>query len=253
MSHPRISAVVICGNEEANIGDCLDSVTWCDEIVVVDSMSTDRTAEIARRFTDKVLQRPWPGYVAQKNFALEQATGDWIVSLDADERCTPELREELLRVLAEADGIDGFLVKRHVHYLGRWINHGGWYPDYKLRIVRRGRARWTGDDPHDKLVTEGRTRDLEGELTHTTYRDFAHQLRVIGRFSDIVVDGWIRKGRPPSLFKALFHPPIKFLECYVWKLGFLDGWPGFVIAAASAFYVFTKHVKHRERMKTVDR
>jgi len=245
-----ISAVVICGNEEANIGDCLESVKWCDEIVVVDSMSADRTPEIARRYTKKVIQRPWPGYVAQKNFALEQATGDWVLSLDADERCTPGLKAGLERALASADGIDGFRVKRHVKYLGRWINHGGWYPDWKLRIVRRGRAKWTGVDPHDKLEANGLTRDLDADLEHYTYRDFSHQLKTIDRFSDVVVGEWIKEGRTPSLFKLLFHPPVKFLECYVWKLGFLDGWPGFVIAKASAFYVFIKQVKLRERTRS---
>jgi len=247
MTRPRISAVVICGNEEANIGDCLESVKWCDEIVVVDSMSADRTPEIARKYTPKVIQRPWPGYVAQKNFALEQATCDWVFSLDADERCTPELKSGLERALESTDGIDGFRVKRHVFYFGRWINHGGWYPDWKLRVVRRGRARWTGVDPHDKLVADGPTRDLDLDLVHHTYRDFAHQLRTIDRFGDVVVAEWIKEGRKPSLLKLLFHPPFKFLECYVWKLGFLDGWAGFVIAVASSFYVFTKHVKHRER------
>jgi glycosyltransferase involved in cell wall biosynthesis len=245
-----ISAVVICGNEEANIADCLESVKWCDEIVVVDSMSADRTPEIARRYTDKVIRRPWPGYVAQKNFALEQGTGDWLFSIDADERCTPELKAAVERAVASADGVDGFRVKRRVRYLGRWINHGGWYPDWKLRVVRRGRARWTGVDPHDKLVADGPTRDLDADLEHYTYRDFSHQLKTIDRFSDVVVEEWIKAGRRPSLFKQLFHPPVKFLECYLWKLGFLDGWPGFVIAKASAFYVFTKQVKLRERTKS---
>jgi glycosyltransferase involved in cell wall biosynthesis len=247
MTRPRISAVVICGNEEANIADCLESVRWCDEIVVVDSMSSDRTPDIARRYTGRVIQRPWPGYVAQKNFALEQATCDWILSLDADERCTPELKAAIEIALPPADGVDGFRVRRHVRYLNRWINHGGWYPDWKLRVVRRGRAKWAGVDPHDKLVTEGQTRDLDADLIHFTYRDFSQQLKTIDRFSDVVVAEWVKEGRRPSLLKLLFHPPIKFLECYIWKRGFLDGWAGFIIAKASAFYVFTKHAKLRER------
>ncbi len=246
MTRPTISAVVICFNEEAAIRDCLESVKWCDEIVVVDSNSTDRTVEIAREYSPKLIQRPWPGYIAQKNFALEQATKDWAFSIDADERCTPELRADIERALAASEGVNGYRVKRHVHYLGRWINHGGWYPDWKVRLVRPGKAKWTGVDPHDKLVAEGTTRDLGGELVHLTYRDFAHQLRTIDRFGDVAVAEWMKEGRRPSLLKLLFHPPIKFLECWIWKLGLLDGWAGFVIAKASAFYVFTKHVKHRE-------
>jgi len=246
----RVSAVVICWNEEADIAECLESVKWCDEIVVVDSESTDRTVEIARRYTDRVIVRPWPGFVAQKNFALEQATGDWILSVDADERCTPGLPDEIKAALAgAADDVGGFSMKRHVWYMGRWINHGGWYPDRKVRLVRRGRARWTGTDPHDKLEADGRVEKLKGELVHFTYRDLNHQLQTMRNFSDVAAAEWVKAGKKFCLFKAIFHPPLKFLECYVWKLGFLDGWPGFVIAAASAFYVRMKYVKLWERTR----
>ncbi len=243
----KVSGVVICGNEERNIADCLESLRWCDEIVVVDSLSTDKTVEIARRFTDKVIQRPWPGYVAQKQFALEQCTGDWILSLDADERCTPELRDAIKRELPSANGVAGFEMKRHVHYLGRWINHGGWYPDWKLRLVRRGQAKWSGVDPHDRLQTDGPVKRIPADIVHYTYRDFAHQIRIINHFSDVITDEWVKQGRKFSLLDAVFHPVGKFLECYVWKLGILDGWAGFVIAVASAFYTFARQVKMREK------
>lgn len=243
----KISVSIITFNEEHNLIDCLESVRGCDEIVVVDSFSTDRTVEIARRYTDRVIQRAWPGYVAQKNFALEQCTGDWILCLDADERCTPELRDEIRGALVVSDSTVGYTMSRHTRYLGRWINHGGWYPDRKLRLVRRGRARWEGVDPHDKLVADGPTADLQGEIHHFTYRSFAHQLRIVNKFSDVAVDEWIKEGRLPSLFLMLFHPPIKFLECYVWKLGFLDGLAGFIIAVTSSFYAFAKHVKLWEK------
>lgn len=245
---PNVSAVIICGNEEHNIASCLESVSWCQEIIVVDSMSTDRTVDIARRYTDRVIQRPWPGYVEQKQFALEQATGDWLFSLDADERCTPQLRDAILRELAHDHGVDGFAVKRHVFYLGRWINHGGWYPDWKLRLVRRGRARWSGVNPHDRLLCDGPVKRIDADIVHYTYRDFAHQIRIINQFSDVVTHEWIKQGRRFSILDALFHPPAKFLECYVWRLGFLDGWPGFVIAIASAFYTFARQVKMREKI-----
>jgi glycosyltransferase involved in cell wall biosynthesis len=245
----KVSAVVVCGNEEAHIAACLESVRWCDEVVVVDSQSTDRTAEIAARYADRLIQRPWAGYVAQKQFALDQAGGDWVLSVDADERCTPELREAARRALAAADaeGVAGFEVRRHVFYLGRWIDHGGWYPDWKLRLVRRARARWVGVDPHDRLEVDGPVRRLEADLLHFTYRDFAAQLRTVDRFSDVAAESWRLAGRGFSLLDALLHPPAKFLECYVWKRGFLDGWPGFVIAATSAFYVFARQVKLREK------
>jgi glycosyltransferase involved in cell wall biosynthesis len=243
VTRPRVSAAIICRDEEAHIEACLASVGWCDEIVVVDSGSTDRTVELARKFTPHVIHHDWPGYVAQKNFALERATGDWVFSLDADERCTPELRDAIRAALAADPGVAGYEVRRHVFYLGRWIDHGGWYPDWKLRVVRRGRARWAGVDPHDKLVADGATARLDADLVHHTYARFADQLRTIQRFSDVVAGEWQKQGRRFSLARALVHPPAKFLECFVWKRGFLDGWPGFVIAVASAFYVFAKHVK----------
>jgi glycosyltransferase involved in cell wall biosynthesis len=246
-----VSALVVCGNEEANIAACLESVRWCDEIVVIDSFSSDRTPEIARRFTDRVIQRAWQGFADQKQFALEQAKGDWVLNLDADERCTPELRDAIRAALpgADASGIAGFEVRRHVFYLGRWIDHGGWYPDWKLRVARRDRARWGGIEPHDRLEVDGRVERLAADLEHYTYRDFAHQLRTVDRFSAVFAERWQQEGRRFSLLDALFHPPAKFLECYVWKRGFLDGWPGFVIAATSAFYVFAKQVKLRERTR----
>jgi len=185
--------------------------------------------------------------VAQKNFALEQATGDWIFSLDADERCTPELRDAIRRALPAADGVAGFEMRRHVYYLGRWIDHGGWYPDWKLRLVRRGRAKWTGVDPHDRLLADGAVRRIHADIVHYTYRDFAHQIRIVNHFSDVISEEWIKQGRRFSLLDAILHPPAKFLECYVWKLGFLDGWPGFVIAVASAFYTFARQAKMREK------
>lgn len=246
---PRISAVVICANEEDRIGACLESVAWCDEIVVVDSGSADRTVEIARKFTSRVLHRDWSGYVAQKNWALAQARGDWIFCIDADERCTPALRAAIEFALADAPDCDGLEVRRHVFYLGRWIDHGGWYPDWKLRVVRRGRARWGGVDPHDKLLADGSVRRLDADLVHLTYRDFGDHLRTVQRFSDVVVDGWVREGRRFSLAGALVHPPAKFLECWLWKRGILDGWAGFVIAATSAFYVFSREVKLWERTR----
>ncbi len=240
----RLSVTIITLNEESALPACLDSVRWADEVVVVDSGSTDRTSEIARAAGARFVPHAWEGHVRQKQFALEQASGDWILCLDADEQVSPELKAEIEATLrAPADGTDGFSMPRHTFYLGRWIDHGGWYPDRKVRLVRRGRARWTGVDPHDRLETDGRVGELSGEIHHATYRDLAHQLRTIQSFSDIAVREWRKEGRGFCLARLLFHPPAKFLACYVWKLGFLDGLPGFLIAANSAYYVFLKHAK----------
>jgi glycosyltransferase involved in cell wall biosynthesis len=244
MGGAKVSATIITYNEEKNIGACLESIAWADEIIVVDSLSTDRTPDICRGYTQKLIQRPWPGHVQQKQFALEQATGDWIVSLDADERLAPGSREEILRAIAAAaPGIDGFMFPRHSFYLGRWINHGGWYPDYKLRLIRKGKGRWGGIDPHDKLEVEGKTGTISSEILHFVYRSLSHQLATVDSFSDITARQWQEQGRAFRLLPLLARPPLKFLECYLWKQGFRDGLPGFIIAVASSFYVFLKYAK----------
>ena len=241
---PKVSATVICKNEAHNIEDCLKSLAWCDEIVVVDSGSTDATVELAKKYTPKVIHHEWPGFIAQKNYAMEQATGDWVISLDADERCTPELRELLTKELEAADaGLAGFEVRRHVYYLGRWIDHGGWYPDWKLRVVRRGKATWGGVNPHDKLMADGPVKRIEADLVHFTYRDFAQHIRTINHFSDVVCAEYVKEGRKPSVFQAVFHPPWKFFESYILKGGILDGFPGLVVSAGMAFMVFARYVK----------
>jgi hypothetical protein len=245
----RVSAAVICRDEADRIAACLESVAWCDEVLVVDSGSTDGTLEIARKHATRVLERDWPGYAAQRDFALQQASGDWVLCLDADERCTPALRDAIRSALATDPPLAGYAVRRHAFHLGRWIDHGGWYPDWKLRLVRRGRARGGGVEPHDKLVVDGPVGRLDADLEHYTYRDFADHLRTVQRFSDLVSDEWVKQGRRFSLALALLHPPAKFFECWLWKQGFRDGWPGFVIAATSAFYVFAKHVKLWEKTR----
>jgi glycosyltransferase involved in cell wall biosynthesis len=244
MGGAKVSATIITYNEEKNIGACLESIAWADEIIVVDSLSTDRTPDICRGYTQKVIQRPWPGHVQQKQFALEQATGDWIVSLDADERLAPDSREEILQAIAAAaPDINGFMFPRHSFYLGRWINHGGWYPDYKLRLIRKGKGSWGGVDPHDKLEVEGNTGRLASEILHYVYRSLSHQLATVDSFSAITARQWREQGKSFRLLPLLVRPPLKFFECYLWKQGFRDGLPGFIIAVASSFYVFLKYAK----------
>src|SRR6185503_12481702 len=153
---------------------------------------------------------------------------------------------EVRRELPLAGDAAGFETRRHAWYLGRWIGHGGWYPDWKIRLVRRGRATCQGREPHYRLVPDGPVRRLKAEIHHYPYRDFKDQLRTVDRFSDVFRERWVKEGKKFRLLKALFHPPAKFLGCYFWKLGLLDGWPGFVIAVTSAFYVFAKYVKLRE-------
>lgn len=239
-----LAACVIACNEEDRIGDCLASVAFADEIIVVDSGSTDRTVAIAREHGARVIVREWPGYVAQKNFALEQAATDWVLCLDADERVSPRLAEEIRRVVAADPGVVvGYRMPRKTFYLGRWILHGGWYPDRKVRLVRRGRARWGGVDPHDRLEAEGPVGTLAGDIEHRTYRDIADHLRTIDRFTSVAAGESHARGRGGALAGMLFNAPAKFWKMYLLKAGFLDGLPGFVVAVLGSYYVFLKYAK----------
>jgi glycosyltransferase involved in cell wall biosynthesis len=250
MATPKLTAAIITFNEEHNICRCLESVRWMDELIVVDSFSTDRTVELARQYTGKVVQRPWPGHVKQKQFALEQGSGQWVLSLDADEELSSDAAEEIRAALAAADAaVNGFSFPRQSFYLGRWIRHGGWYPDRKVRLVRRGHARWGGDDPHDKLVADGKTRDLSGKINHYVYRDISHQLRTVDNFSRITAGQWHEQGKRAGAGAMIFKSIGKFFETYIWKLGMLDGMPGFIISVISAYYVFLKYAKLWELQK----
>ena len=243
-SHSSLSVCIIAFNEEDNIRECLESVKWADEIVVVDSNSADRTVEIARKYTDRVIQRPWPGHVEQKNFALEQASCDWVLSIDADERVSPELAAEIRDAIHTGDRPQtGYTVPRKTYYLGRWITHGGWYPARKLRLVRRGAAQWRGINPHDHLYAEGPAGTLKGDLYHYTYRDISDHLATIDKFTTIAGGEMYARSRRHALSHMLLNPPAKFIKMYFLRLGFMDGLPGFVVAVLSSYYVFLKYAK----------
>jgi len=243
-SRASLAVCVIAQDEEERIGACLASVAFADEIVVVDSGSTDRTVGIARAAGARVIERAWPGYVAQKNFALEQATTEWVLCVDADEQVSPQLAESIRNALATAPAsVAGYRMARRTLYLGRWILHGGWYPDYKVRLVRRGRARWGGVDPHDRLEAEGPVGTLAGDLEHRTYRDISDHLRTIDRFTSVAAGELHARGRGVALAGMLLNAPAKFLKMYVLKAGFLDGVPGFIVAALGSYYVFLRYAK----------
>lgn len=239
-----VSVCVITYNEEGNLRDCLESVTWADEIVVVDSRSRDRTVEIARKYTDKVIQRDFPGHVEQKNFCVGQASNEWVFCLDADERVTESLRDQIREALSK-DRIEaeGFSAPRKTFYMGKWIRHGGWYPDAKLRLFRRSLGRWGGENPHDRVILQGREARLTGEILHYTYRDLGHHLEVINLFSRISSRSKRSRGVGHPALRMFVHPPAKFLKAYVLKAGFLDGVAGFMVAVMGAYSVFVKYAK----------
>jgi len=244
MNRSSISVCIITFNEQENIRACLESVKWADEIVVVDSRSTDRTVEIAREYTDRVIARPWPGHVEQKTFALDQARCDWVLSIDADERVSPELAAQIKDILDRADVAEiGFSMPRKTFYLGRWITHGGWYPNRKLRLVRRGKAIWKGINPHDHLYVEGSVGRLTGDLHHYTYRDIAHHLETINQYTTVAAREMRARGQGHAVAHMLLNPIARFLKMYLLRLGFLDGLPGLVVAGMSSYYVFLKYAK----------
>jgi len=240
---PKLTVTVIAKNEAANLARALSSVTWADEIIVVDSQSTDDTASIARRFTDRVVVREWPGYIAQKNYAASLASHDWILSLDADERVTPQLAAEISSRLAAAPREAGFRIPRVTWHLGRWIRTTDWYPDFQLRLYDRRAAEWTGRYVHEAVTVRGAVGDLRGELQHYAYRDIADHLETIDRYTTLAARQMREAGRRTSLLEIAVHPPLAFLRNYVARGGFRDGATGFVVSRMNAYYVFLKFAK----------
>jgi glycosyltransferase involved in cell wall biosynthesis len=238
-----LSATVITFNESANIQAALESVRWADEIVVVDSESTDDTVAIARQFTDKVFVRPWAGYVAQKNFAAEQASHDWILSLDADERISAPLADELRALLAGPPRLGGYQIPRVTFHLGRWIRSTDWYPNYQLRLYDRRRARWTGKYVHESVTVEGDAGRLRGEILHYAYRDLSDHLLKIDRYTTLAAREMYESGRRAGWLDLALHPPAAFLRNYLLRSGFRDGIPGLVVSAMNARYVGLKFAK----------
>jgi glycosyltransferase involved in cell wall biosynthesis len=250
MTRATLSVVVVTLNEEDRIRACLESAAWADELIVVDAESRDKTATIARELTDHVFVRPWPGFAAQKNFGLEQAHGDWILSLDADEVVSAALRDEIGGVLAGTGELAGYTVPRRNVFWDRWIRHGGLYPDRQTRLFRRGRGRFVERSVHESVRVEGHVGRLEGHLEHRSYRDVADFLERADRYSTLAADEWVAAGRPSRPLTDLVGRPLaRFLGMYVARAGFLDGWRGFLLAVLYGYYVLMRSAKVWERMK----
>ena len=241
----KVSAVIIAFNEELNVGDAIRSVAWADEILVVDSESTDRTREIAEGLGAKVVVRPWPGFAAQKQFAVESAENDWVLSLDADERVTEELRTEIQAVMGEAPTFDGYSVPRRSVYLGRRIRGGGWYPDRQLRLFNRTKGRWNGRIIHEsyEMEPDARVGKLNGDLLHYSVESPRHHSRMITeRYAPLGARQMLAEGKRTSPLRAAISGLSTFIRTYFLKLGFLDGFPGLLIAYFAAHNSFLKHL-----------
>jgi glycosyltransferase involved in cell wall biosynthesis len=239
----KLTVTVITHNETSNIAAALESVSWADEIVVVDSHSTDETVSIARRLATRVEVRDWPGYSAQKNFAADLASHDWILSLDADERVTPALATEIRQLLAATPGHNGYRIPRVAWYLGRWIRSTDWYPDYQLRLYKRSAGRWNERRVHESVTIDGAPGELRNELEHYPYRDISHHLQTIDRYTTLSAQDGVAAGRRVSAWQTLFYPRFAFLRNYVLKGGFRDGSAGLIVSLLNSYYVFLKLAK----------
>lgn len=250
----KISAVLITYNEEDRVEAALKSVAGiASEIIVVDSFSTDKTVKIARRYTERVYERTWTNFADQKNFANSHASHRWILSLDADERLSPALREELLRMKNEEPDCSGFSIPRQVYYLGRWIKHSGWYPDRKVRLFSRDLGRWEGDYVHEKLVVTGEIKNLKGVIHHFTYRNIGDHVARINQFSSLGAQKLYAAKKKCRWHHLVLLPWVRFLKSYFLKLGFLDGFPGLVVSVLNGYAIFIRYAKLREIWKKGER
>ncbi len=239
---------MITFNNARTVEKALQSVQWADEIVVVDSFSTDATPEIAKRYATTFEQRKWPGHCKQYQYAMDLCTHDWRIFVDADEVLSPELIEELQKELVrnrqrtETERVNGYYGHRRTWYLGRWIEHGGWLPDYELRLCHKDKGHWAGG-LHAKLEVQGRTAHFKHVYYHYTYADISDQLKTIDNYSSTAASDMQTAGKPFSFLHLIGNPLCRFLRDYFLKRGFLDGFPGLVVAVNTMFYVFIKHAK----------
>lgn len=244
----KITATIVTLNEERNIARAIESLRCVDEVLVVDSGSTDRTREIAAARGARVVVEPWRGYAGQKNFAAGEAANGWILSLDADETLTDELEAEILALKQAEPVCDGYSFPRLAQYLGRWILHSGWYPDRKVRLYRRDRARWVGEFVHESVRVDGPVGELRGRLNHFTCQSLSQHLRTLDSYTTLAARELVSRGKAAPLWRLLLDPGWTFFRTYVLQRGFLDGPQGIAIAWMAAFYTFLKYAKARREL-----
>jgi len=242
----RLSVCIITLNEERGIARTIESLRCCDEVLVLDSGSTDRTSDIARGLGARVIEEPWRGYARQKNRAAECAEHDWILSLDADETLTEELEAEVLLLKQEGFARAGYSMPRMAQYLGRWIRHGGWYPDRKVRLYNRRSGLWEGDFVHESVRVKGEVGELRGAIHHFTCDSLSEHLNTLNRYTNLAAEELKSRGRVPGMGRLLCDPLWTFVRTYVVRQGFRDGFPGLAIAYMAALYTFLKYAKARE-------
>ena len=241
---PKISACIISYNEEKKIEDCLKSLQpVVDEIVIVDSLSTDRTREIAASYTDRIFEQEFLGHIEQKNLAVDKASHDWVLSLDCDERLSEQLQQSILAIKDKLDSADAYCMSRKTYYVYRWLNHC-WYPDIKTRLFNRNSSRWGGTNPHDHIETRGDTIvRLDGDIYHYSFDSISDHLQTIDKFTEIGADELIRKNKRFNMFSPLTHATWLFIKLYIIKRGFLDGFAGLTVSFLSYMHVYIQYSK----------
>lgn len=241
----KISATIIARNEARNLPRAIETLRCVDEILVVENDSTDGTAEVARKWGARVVSTTWRGYAGQKNFASAEAAHDWILSIDADEALSEVLEAEILLLKKDGPGFDGYDMPRMAQYLGRWIRHSGWYPDRKIRLFDRKKARFEGDFVHESVRLQGSVGHLEGDLLHYTCDSLSDHLRTMDRYTTLAAEEMRSRGKTAGYGKLALDPPWTFLRTYVLKQGFRDGYQGLAISYMAAMYNFIKNAKSR--------
>lgn len=241
----KISAAIITFNEERNIARVIESLRCCDEILVLDSGSNDRTVEIATKLGARVVEASWHGYAAQKNIATELATHDWILALDADESLSEALEAEIWHIKKSGPQFDGYTMPRLAQYLGRWILHSGWYPDRKVRLFDRRKAKWVGEFVHESVKVTGHVGHLKSNLLHFTCDSLSQHLRSMDSYTTLAAQELVSIHKVVTVRLLLFEPPWTFFKTYFLQLGFLDGVEGLTIAYMAALYNFLKYSKAR--------
>lgn len=243
----KISASIIVFNEEDNIDELCESLSWVDEIVIVDSYSTDRTKELAGRYTEKIFDHEFKGYKDKHEFADAHTTGDWILWMDADERVTPELRQEIIALKEREDKPEGFEIPRKTWFAGKWILHSGWYPDYQMRLYKKDASYWDGIAPHETARVRGRLERLKNPILHNTKRNLSEYHRTIDSYTTLAAEALDRSGRSISGTSIVIRSVSGFIRTYFIKQGFRDGFQGLLIAFFTGYGVFLKYAKLWER------
>ena len=245
----KLSVVVITRNEEKNLGRCLEAVKWADEIVITDFGSTDDTLEIAKSHGARIFTPQWRGFGRSKQSGVDQAEGEWILSLDADEQVTAGLADEIRsRINGPGDAV-GFFVPRRTRFLGRWMRHGGWYPDYVLRLFRKDSGAFSDVLVHEEIVVTGPTERLDNDLLHFCYPSLENYLDKLNRYTTLAAEELYQKGRRSGVGRIILNSMAKFVKQYILKAGFLDGSEGLILALLSSGYVLTKYAKLRDLVR----